>query len=51
MKLYNSRSTLLILLLSFLTIGALNAEVYKIVIKERVVIAYGYNFGEVGQYE
>ncbi len=51
MKLYNSRSTLLILLLSFLTIGSLNAEVYKIVIEERVVIADGYNFGEVGQYE
>ncbi|MDX2415548.1 MAG: alpha/beta hydrolase domain-containing protein [Bacteroidales bacterium] len=51
MKLISAKSTFLIVLLSVLSFGSLNAEVYKIVIKDRAVVADGHKFGTVGQYE
>ena len=45
-----SRTTILFVLLFFIQ-SSLYPEVSRIIIKERVIIADGYSFGKVGQYE
>lgn len=41
----------IILVFIFISITSVNAEVSKMVIKERVVVADGFSFGNIGQYE
>jgi len=47
----NKMRTIILILLLLSQAIIINAKVSKIIIKERVIVADGYSFGEVGQYE